>query len=115
MFRSMLVSLGMLGIFVSVSFSNVEQTATKETDKKAKEATIVKIDGKKNTVQVSMKVDGKDVEKTFKLADNIEYADSTGKVAVIDIFTSGDMVLFVEEDGTVSKLKKCEKPAKPNN
>jgi uncharacterized protein YuzE len=85
------------------------------TNKKAKEAKVVKVDGKKHTVTVKMQVDGKEVEKTFKLADNIEYADSTGKVAAIEIFTSGDMVLMVEEEGMVSKLKKCDKSEKNPN
>ncbi|MFZ1006939.1 MAG: hypothetical protein WAN65_08890, partial [Candidatus Sulfotelmatobacter sp.] len=54
-------------------------------------------------------VKGKDVEKTFKLAENIEYMDSTGKVATIDIFTSGDMVLIVEREGTITKMTKKDK------
>ena len=53
-----------------------------------------------------MRIDGKDVEKTFKLAENIEYMDSTGNVAVADIFTSGDVVLIVESDGTITKMQK---------
>ena len=114
MFRSMLVSFVMLGVFAAFANANEDKTAAKATDKKAKEAKVVKVDPKKSTVTVTMQVDGKEVQKTFKLADNIEYADSTGKVAVIDIFTSGDTVLMVEEEGTISKLKKCDKSDKPN-
>ena len=36
--------------------------------------------------------------------------DSTGKVATIEIFTSGDLVLIVEDDGKISKMKKKDKP-----
>ena len=49
---------------------------------------------------VKMKSDDKEVEKTFKLAETIEYVDSAGKVAAADIFTSGDMVLIFEREGT---------------
>jgi hypothetical protein len=114
MFRSMLYSLVMLGVVVGFAAAADKKNA----DKKGTEAKITKVDAKKGTVTVTMQIDGKDVEKTFKLAENIEYADSTGKVAVIDIFTSGDMVLMFEEDGKVTKLKKCDKSAtekKPNS
>ena len=63
-----------------------------------------------------MQIDGKEVEKTFKLAENIEYADSTGKVAVIDIFTSGHTVLMVEEEGTITKIEEMRQvDKKPNS
>ncbi len=82
-----------------------------ETDKDAKEATITKMDAKNGTMTVKMQSKGKDVEKTFKLAEDIEYMDSTGKVATVDIFTSGDLVLIVERDGRIAKMKKKDKAA----
>ncbi len=119
MFRSMLFSLVMLGVFASFAAADKGKTASKDnTDKKVKEAKVIKVDAKKGTVTVKLEVEGKEVEKTFKLAENIEYADSTGKVAVIDIFTSGDMVLMFEEDGKITKMKKSGKPPtekKPNS
>jgi hypothetical protein len=78
--------------------------------KHGKEATITKLDGGGKTATVKTRQEGKDVEKTFKLADEIEYMDSTGKVANVEIFTSGDLVLYVESEGQITKLKKCEKP-----
>ena len=66
------------------------------------------MDAKSRTATVKMptkdKDKDKDVETTFKLAEDIEYLDSTGKVANIEIFTSGDLVLIVERDGTISKM-----------
>ncbi len=59
--------------------------------------------------QVANQVKGKDVEKTLKLAENVEYMDSTGKVATVDIFTSGDLVLIVEREGTITKMTKKDK------
>ncbi len=110
MFRSMLCSLAMLGVCVAFAAADKEKTDTKgKSDKKAKEAKITKVDAKKGTVTVKMQSKGKEVEKTFKLAETIEYMDSTGKVATADIFTSGDMVLIVEAEGTITKMKKKDK------
>ena len=73
------------------------------------EAKLTKVDAKTGTVIVKMQSEGKEVEKTFKLAEDIEYMDSTGKVGYTDIFTSGDMVLIVEREGTITKMKKKDK------
>ena len=75
-------------------------------DAKSEEAKITKVDAKNGTVTVKMQEKGMEVEKTFKLAEDIEYADSTGRVATIEIFTSGDLVLMVESEGTITKLTK---------
>ena len=117
MFRSMLCSLVMVGVCVGFVAAEKEKSKDK-TDKKAKEAKITKVDAKKGTVTVKMQSKGEEVEKTFKLAEDIEYTDSTGKVATIEIFTSGDMVLIVEAEGKITKMKKQEKaetPKKPAN
>jgi len=106
MFRSILCSLVMLGVCACFV---VADDAKVKTDKNAKEAKITKVDAKKGTVTVKLQIEGKEVEKTFKLAENIEYMDSTGKVATVDIFTSGDMVLVVEHDGMITKMKKKDK------
>jgi hypothetical protein len=100
MFRSMLSSLVVFGVCVGFAAAEKEKTA-----KKATEAKIVKLDAKNATVTVTMK----EVEKTFKLAEGIEYTDSTGKVVTIELFTSGDVVLVVEADGKITKMKKKEK------
>jgi hypothetical protein len=74
------------------------------------EATITKVDAKKGTVTVKMTDEnGKQVEKTFMLTETSEYVDSTGRVAAIDVFQSGDYVLFVEEDGKIKELRKDDK------
>jgi hypothetical protein len=104
----------MVLVGVSVGFGTA--VAQEKTDKKAKEAKITKLDAKKGTVSVKMKAkdkDAPDIEKTFKLADEIEYMDSTGKVADALIFTSGDMVFIIETEGTVTKMKMKEKAATP--
>jgi cytochrome oxidase Cu insertion factor (SCO1/SenC/PrrC family) len=110
MFRMMLCSLVAFGLCVGLA-SAADKKADKAKD--SKEAKITKVDAKKGTVDVKMTDDkGKEVTKTFKLAEDIEYVDSTGKVATIDIFTSGDMVLYVEEDGQLKMLQNKDKPAK---
>lgn len=111
MLRSMLCAMVVLGLCVGFAAADKEKTNTKDnTNKKEKEAKIVKVDAKKGTVTVQMKdKTGKEVEKTFKLAEDVEYADSTGKVATVEIFTSGDLVLVVEREGKISKMKKEDK------
>jgi hypothetical protein len=80
----------------------------KEVDKKAKAATITKVDPVKKSVSVKCKdTEGKDTEKTFKLDDEIRYLDSTGKVAVIDVFQVGNDVLIIEEDGKLKEMRKA--------
>jgi len=107
MLRSLLCSVVMLG--VCAHFVGADDAKPK-VDKDAKEAKITKVDAKKGTVTVKLEVEGKEVEKTFKLAEDIEYQDSTGKVATVAIFTAGDLVLIVEADGKVTKMKKKDKP-----
>ena len=77
---------------------------------KGKEATITKVDPKAHTVTVKMKdKSGKDTEKTFKLTEEVRYADSTGKAVAVDVFRSGDYVLVVEEGGRLKELRKNDK------
>jgi len=78
--------------------------------KEHSQATITKVDAKNGTVTVMMPdKGGKEVEKTFRLTGESEYADSTGRVAALDVFQSGDEVLIVEEDGMIKELKKDAK------
>jgi hypothetical protein len=75
--------------------------------KEDNEATITKVDPKAGTVTLKMKdKDGKDVEKVFKLTQDAEYIDSTGRVATLDVFRSGDQVLVIESEGHIKELKK---------
>ena len=75
--------------------------------RKEAEAKITKVDGKAGTITVKMTDEnGKEVEKTFRLVEESEYLDSTGRVAVLDVFQSGDDVLFVEADGRIKSMKK---------
>jgi hypothetical protein len=106
--HSMVLFSGFLGF---VSAANQKTESKDITDKNAKEAKITKVDEKKGTATVKIKSDGKEVEKTFKLAKDIEYTDCTGKTATADTFHPGDMVLLVESDGLITKMKKNEKEA----
>ena len=113
MVRRMLCSLCVLSLcaVLAVAADKEKKTDTKDkNDKKHKEAKITKIDAKKGTVTVKMAdKNGKDVEKTFKLAEEARYMDSTGKVVAVDVFTSGDEVLIVEAEGKVKEMKKKDK------
>ncbi len=113
MFRSMLCSVVILGACACfVVADKVKSVSKDDTGKDAKEAQITKMDAKKGTVTVKMQSKGKEVEKTFKLAADIEYSDSTGKVATAGIFTAGDLVLINEHAGEITKMKKEANEAK---
>src|SRR5437762_869619 len=58
--------------------------------------------------------DGKDVEKVFRLTQDAEYLDSTGHVATLDVFRSGDQVLVIEGEGHITGLKKSDKKSDNN-
>jgi hypothetical protein len=63
------------------------------------------VDPKNGTVTVRMKDrDGKDQEKVFRLTEDVRYFDSTGKAVAIDVFRSGDYILFVERDGMLKEM-----------
>jgi hypothetical protein len=81
-------------------------TEIKESD----EATITKVDPKAGTLTLKMKnQDGKEVEKVFRLTEDAEYLDSSGRVATLDVFRSGDQVLVIEGEGHIKGLKKSDK------
>ncbi|HZZ70834.1 MAG TPA: hypothetical protein VFE24_01180 [Pirellulales bacterium] len=94
----------------------ITKNADKVTElKRESEGTITKVDKKAGTVTVKMLDDhGKSVEKTFHLVENSEYVDSTGRAAVLDVFQSGDDVLFVEANGHIQSMKKSSKKAHSN-
>jgi hypothetical protein len=96
-----------LGLVLSVGVAAADD---KKSDDKGHRATITKIDAKNHTLMVKMKgKDGKDTEKTFKLTEEIRYADSTGKVVAVDVFKSGDEVLVLEADGKLKEVKQAKK------
>jgi hypothetical protein len=78
-------------------------------------ATITRVDPAKGTVTVKMKdKDGKETERTFRLVEDAEYLDSTGRAATLDVFRSGDEVLFIESEGNIKALKKASDKDKKN-
>lgn len=79
-------------------------------------AKITKVDQKAGTVTVKTKdKDGKDLEKTFRLVEDAEYIDSTGRIAVLDVFRSGDDILFIEADGRIEEMKKDDQKKNDKN
>jgi hypothetical protein len=110
MLRAMLCSAAVLALCVGGAFAqatkDTKDSKNKNTGKHAR-ATITKVDAKNGTVTVRMKnKEGKEETRTFKLAEDIRYLDSTGRVAAIDIFRSGDEVLVLEERGQLKEMKK---------
>jgi uncharacterized protein (TIGR03067 family) len=113
MLRYVLGLVAILGLGAA-SLAIADDQKNTKADQPAK-ATITKVDAKAGTITVRMKdKEGKEVEKTFKLTDDIRYLDSTGKVARIDIFESGNDVLVVEAEGKLRELHKGNSVAGAN-
>jgi hypothetical protein len=105
MFLSLVLALGLVGLAGAAD----KDTKDKDKDKNEQKATITKVDPKNHTITLKMKdKDGKETERVFKLTEDIRYLDSTGKVAAIDVFTAGDWVLIVEEEGRIKEMKKAK-------
>lgn len=103
----------LVGIAVAAGGARADDKSKTSGDKnagKGHEATITKVDPKAHTLTVKMKgKDGKETERKFKLTEEARYFDSTGKVAALDVFRSGDYVLVVEEEGRLKELHKQDK------
>ncbi len=111
-FLSSVVLLLIVSVCVTAEEKNKEKKDNK--DKKKAEATITKVDAKKGTVTVKMKnKEGKEVEKTFQLTEEVRMFDSTGKAAAIDVFQSGNNVLVVEAEGKLKEMHKAKKGENP--
>ena len=97
------LTAGVLALFfVGLAFAD-DQTKTKKNEVKA---TIEKVDPQNGTITVKMKNKaGKEVEKTYMLTADIEYLDSTGKVAKVDVFRAGDEVLIVTAKGKLKSVQ----------
>lgn len=104
---------GLLGLVLclgAAAADDKKDTGRKDADK-PQEATITKVDAKNHALTVKMKdKDGKETERTFKLTDEVRYADSTGKVVAVDVFKSGDYVLVVEAEGQLKEVRQAKKP-----
>jgi hypothetical protein len=112
MVRTLLAFVLGLTLSLGAAFAD-DKKGDQKSSGKGKEATITKIDPKAHTVAVKMKdKNGKETEKTFKLAETVRYFDSTGKVVAVDVFKSGDYVLVLEADGQVKEIHKSDKKGK---
>src|SRR5262245_27284351 len=68
-------------------------------------ATITKVDAKNKTITMRMKdKEGKEVERTFKLTEDVRMLDSSGKAVAIDVFQSGNDVLVIEREGRLREI-----------
>ncbi len=94
----------------------VEREHAKGTtaSKNGEEATITNVDAKKGTITLKMKgKNGKEQERTFNLTEDARYFDSTGRVAALDVFRSGNEVLVVEEQGKLKEVRQKGNETKP--
>jgi hypothetical protein len=100
------LTAGVLALFLA-GFALAKDQPNKKDQVKA---TIEKVDRENGTITVKMKdKNGQEVEKTFKLTADIDYFDSTGKVAKIGVFRSGDEVLIIEAKGKLKSVQQNPK------
>jgi uncharacterized protein (TIGR03067 family) len=115
MLHRVLSLLAILGVCAASLAAADDKKDTKKGDAPAK-ATITKVDAKAGTITVKMKgKDGKEVETTFKLTEDIRYFDSTGKAVAIDVFQAGNDVLVIEAEGKLKEVHKPKNVATANN
>jgi hypothetical protein len=70
-------------------------------------ATITNVNPQQGTITVRLRGEnGRSVQRTFKLVEDSLYLDSSGNVAELDVFRSGDRVLYVEREGKIRAMKK---------
>jgi uncharacterized protein (TIGR03067 family) len=106
MLRSLFGLVALLGLCMA-SLAVADDKNAKGNEEKA---TITKVDAKAGTITVRMQdKDGKEVEKTFKLTEDIRYFDGTGKAVAIDVFQAGNDVLVIEAQGKLKELHKGNK------
>lgn len=89
--------------------------------RKESELKITKVDRKSGTITVQMTDDkGKEVERMFRLIEESEIIDSTGRLTLMNVFQSGDDILFLEADARIKSVNKSDEKnakaeAKQNN
>lgn len=110
MLRAMLTST-LLVVFLGAGFANGDDKDAKQNkNDKSTKATITKVDRQKGTITVKMKdANNKEVQKTFKLAEDVRMLDSNGRVAAIDVFEAGNDVLVVEREGKLKEIHQRKK------
>ena len=117
MLRASVCSVAVLALFVGVLAADDKDKQDNKA-KKGEQATITKVDAKNHTLTVKMKdKTGKQVERTFKLTEEVQMFDDNGKTiraADIDVFRSGDYVLIVEREGKLREVHK-DKGAKKSD
>ncbi len=118
MLRLLVGSVAVLALCFGALLANDKTTKDTKDAKahKGHKATITKVDRQHGTITVRMKdKTGKRVERTFKLTEDIRYFDSTGRVAAVDVFRSGNEVLVVEEEGHLKELHQRPKTGEKAN
>jgi hypothetical protein len=106
MLRTFVGSLALVflvgGLVLADDKNNQDKNKPKGEEHKAK---ITKVDAKNHEISVKFMKNGKETEEKFKLTEDIEYLDSTGRVAQLDLFRSGDDVLIIEREGKLVRVK----------
>jgi hypothetical protein len=80
-------------------------------DDKPQRAEITKVDQGAQTLTVKLRdKDGKEMEKTFKLAGEAKCYKADGTAAELNVFRSGDQIVLLARKGEVSELRQAGRP-----
>jgi hypothetical protein len=119
MFRALLCSLFLLAFLAARVAADDQKNKNTQADKSKDtagqtdqnkhkcEARITKVDPKNRTITVHMKdKNGKEVDRTFQLTEDVVMMDDTGRVAALDVFQSGNDVVIIEGAGRLREIHK---------
>ena len=82
-------------------------------DNKHQRGEISNVDSGAGTLTVKLRdEDGKEIEKTFKLARATKFYSADGKATELNLFRSGDQVVLLARKGEVSELREAGKPVR---
>lgn len=105
MLRALLCSVPVLALIAAGS-----PAADEKPDRAGVNGVVVKVDAAHHAVTVRLKdAEGKEVEKTFRLSDNADVTDESGKAVGLDALEAGAAVTLVEKAGRLIELRRARK------
>jgi len=84
---------------------------TDADNNKGRRGEISNVDSQAGTLTVKMRDrDGKEIEKTFKLARETRFLDADGKPTEVSVFHSGDQIVLLAQKGDLNELRQAGRP-----
>ena len=119
MLRALLCSAAMVGMTTVGLAADTKDANKNQTQAQAQaqarnrshvQATVTKVDAKKNTITLKMKdKTGKTEEQTFNLTNDVKMLDPNGKTVEANYFKAGEHVQVVEHNGKLAEIERERK------